>query len=422
MSTTRTAAAVATLGCFLAWPAGSLTASSPGLGSPAASSREVGSPGLPDPGHAHPALGCQRAPASVVPPSNPAVASSLERLSGVTSLSASNAWAVGSHRVRSQDNTFIRHWNGSAWSTVPSTNPGGAAGSTLSAVDAVSAAAVWAVGGYATESGSKTLVERWTGSQWIRVPSPSPPGGELGSTLRAVSAVSADEIWAAGRYDPPGPIAAATLVERWNGTRWTVIATPAAKLDRVLLAVSARAGDDVWAVGYEDDGNTVTTLVMHWDGKSWTRIPSIDPSNTVNVLRGVTVVAPGDVWMVGSSTTAADADVALLEHYADGKITLGRGPELGGSGSPLFATSGTSTTNTWAVGFQTLGWLSQTLTLHWDGRRWSRIDSPNVGDCAELRAVTARAPGSTWAVGSQANQTDRFALTERWNGKAWVVR
>src|SRR5436305_546774 len=73
-------------------------------------------------------------------------------LSGVAALTASNAWAVGGYDTGGTglNHTLIEHWNGTAWSIVPTPDspPG-----VLNAVDAVSASDVWAVGG----AGGKTF-------------------------------------------------------------------------------------------------------------------------------------------------------------------------------------------------------------------------------------------------------------------------
>ena len=72
---------------------------------------------------------------------------------------------------------------------------------------ATSARSAWAVG--STASG-QTLIVRWNGTAWKRIPSPSPAG----STLYGVAATSASNAWAVGSAGGK------TLIERWNGTTW----------------------------------------------------------------------------------------------------------------------------------------------------------------------------------------------------------
>ena len=110
---------------------------------------------------------------------------------------------------------IIEGWNGKVWGQVPSPALG-APGGILSGVAAVSASSAWAVGG--TESGSgpseviTTLIARWNGTGWKRVPSPNPTGR---AALGGVAAVSASSAWAVGNIG-----GAKTLILRWNGITW----------------------------------------------------------------------------------------------------------------------------------------------------------------------------------------------------------
>ena len=54
---------------------------------------------------------------------------------------------------------------------------------------------------------SQTLILRWNGTSWKRVPSPTPAGGAF---LLGVAAVSARNAWAVG----------GGLILRWNGVTW----------------------------------------------------------------------------------------------------------------------------------------------------------------------------------------------------------
>src|SRR6266568_5558427 len=82
---------------------------------------------------------------------------------------------------------------------------------------------------------------------WTVVPSPSP--GVAGNVLPAVASVSANDVWAVGEAtDATGR--QLTLTEQWNGTAWSVVASPNVGSGfNVLLAVAAVSTTDVWAVG-----------------------------------------------------------------------------------------------------------------------------------------------------------------------------
>ena len=90
-------------------------------------------------------------------------------------LSASNAWAVGEYFDGSIDKTLIVHWDGSAWTQVPSPNVSGATQNVLKAVRGSSATNVWAVGYFVNSNNAdKTLTLHWNGTSWKQVASPDP--------------------------------------------------------------------------------------------------------------------------------------------------------------------------------------------------------------------------------------------------------
>jgi hypothetical protein len=72
-------------------------------------------------------------------------------------------------------------------------NPG--SGNELHGGTAVSSCRAGAVGGSAGAT-QQTLIERWNGSSWQKVASPSP--GSLANSLSGVAATSASNAWAVG--------------------------------------------------------------------------------------------------------------------------------------------------------------------------------------------------------------------------------
>ena len=105
--------------------------------------------------------------------------------------------------------TLIEHWNGTAWSVVPSPDPddSGYSDDFLTAVGALSPSAIWAVGDYESRGRTKTLIVHWNGTTWNQVASPSP--GSADNQLDGVWAVSANDVWAVGEDDNGPPAAAA---------------------------------------------------------------------------------------------------------------------------------------------------------------------------------------------------------------------
>jgi hypothetical protein len=240
---------------------------------------------------------------------------------GVAAASASDAWAVGmmggggpGNGNDPSDRTLIEHWNGSSWAVVPSPAISGPAGG-LSRVSVLSPDDAWAVGWTGNGSTSwDALVEHWNGTAWTVVDVPAPVGGGL--VLNAVAAVSARDVWAVG-VNTAGGLSREVIVH-WNGTSWKRSALPAHTPFGSLLGVAASSASNVWAVGQTSNSNNsgcpaggCQTVTEHWNGCMWTRVPSPNPAAGLNVLWGVAVVRPGDVWAVGST----DYEDTLILHW-----------------------------------------------------------------------------------------------------------
>ncbi len=143
------------------------------------------------------------------------------------------------------------HWDGTSWTNVTAPLPSGSSGATLRGVTEVSASNVWAVG---TTSDYKTYIIHYDGSSWSIVSSPSP---SYVPSLSAVSAVSANEVYAVGRYasSPSSPIQI-PLVLKYDGTQWQQETAPSegsglsSYSGSILQGVTAPAPGEAFAVGY----------------------------------------------------------------------------------------------------------------------------------------------------------------------------
>ena len=256
-------------------------------------------------------------------------------LDGVVDFGPGNAWAVGRGR---NARALIEHWDGSAWSMVANPDPVPPAGSTLASVvltglSALSPTDMWAVGSYSvlhgTTSDSFTLTEHYDGTAWKIVPSPNPaPRHPLNGTrqvLNSVTVVSHTDAWAVGQtIDTPSGsfFPDKTMTFHWNGTAWSVVPSPDHLSEDTLSGVAAASANDVWAVGnFVDRGPTGAdfpigrTQILHWNGTAW----SVVPSSTANdaTLGGVSVV-PGsaEAWTVGDILSAPSTTSTLILHHA----------------------------------------------------------------------------------------------------------
>lgn len=222
-------------------------------------------PGTPYAARTAPALA--KMPAwKVVPSPNPGPASASVELNGVSCVSAASCTAVGFGFVSSgggvRSKTLIESWNGTRWSVAASPNPAaGAPGDTLQGVSCVSVASCTAVG--STGSG-KTLIESRHQDSWSVVPSPNAGPASASDDLLGVSCLSAGSCTAAGGYENRNSVPPAkTLIESWNGTRWTVLTSPNLKENDVLSGVSCGSAASCTAAGsYQNSSRGMTKSLI----------------------------------------------------------------------------------------------------------------------------------------------------------------
>lgn len=96
------------------------------------------------------------------------------------------------------------------------------------------------------------------------------PEARSRSTLTAVTATSAASAWAAGSPCTAECAGASPvtrpLIEHWNGTKWSIVASPhPAKNMNILAGISAPSATNAWAVGYTG----TATLTLRWNGTRW---------------------------------------------------------------------------------------------------------------------------------------------------------
>jgi hypothetical protein len=244
-------------------------------------------------------------------------------LQGVSCLSPSRCTAVGYYSVGVGRPIvpLVEQWDGRDWSVVPSPNL--AADSTLSklnAVTCVDASDCFAVGEYALMNNREVAgIERWNGALWKVVPAPSPWTGNL--TLASVSCANARLCFADGDYndDAFGSTGYHSLIEKWNGSTWNLVAVPkAARPDDSLTSVSCVSSGLCFAVGFDDPNPGAHWIIDRWRGSHWTNLkpPKSTPSGILSVS-WVSCVTSSNCYAVGSYPQAHDSTPALslIEHW-----------------------------------------------------------------------------------------------------------
>src|SRR5258707_808966 len=237
---------------------------------------------------------------------------------------------------------------------------------------------------------------------WIVKPSPSTGS----ATLSAVAATSAKDVWAVGSFNTGG--AFKTLIEHWNGTRWSVVASPSVGSgDNFLFGAAAASGGPVWAVG-SDSVSFGRTLALRWNGQAWTVGKTVSPGDGDRFLQAVTAPRARYALAVGSYLKGNQTR-ALAERWTGSGWSLVPAASPGADYNSLQAAAATGTRNAWAVGSRrtSLGTAFRTLTEHWNGTSWTAMASPSIGPGDNWLYGVAAVPngGGFWAVGTDGNDT-----------------
>jgi hypothetical protein len=227
----------------------------------------------------------------------------------MTSSSANDVWAIGSLMNLGTEvvSSLFEHWNGTAWTatTVESNNQ------FLFGASADAANDAWAVGFNGSEN-IETSAMHWDGTNWKSVATPNV--GEGTNKLNAVLALAPNDVWAVGFSTPVAPpkqAATLTLIEHFDGASWAVVPSPnvgpnSPNQSNRLLGLTANSANDIWAFGsyFPADGSGhQMTLLLHWDGTSWTIASSPSPAKggfPCDLLWAGVVPSSGNVWILGS--------------------------------------------------------------------------------------------------------------------------
>jgi hypothetical protein len=299
-------------------------------------------------------------------------------------------------------------------------------------VSATSPTDAWAVGAQCPQcNNSATLTLHWNGTHWSLVPSPN-PGPKL-NVLNAVAAVSPSDAWAVGSYGNSACTTAATVILHWNGTAWSQVKSPnPGAACNYLTAISAISATNAWAVGQSCTFavNTCHTLIVHWNGTAWSQVASPNPGTVgFDPLSGVSADSRTDAWADGTYciTSSCGTRKTLFLHWNGKAWSKVASPNPGPGNYLPNAVSADSPSDAWAAGtYCTTSScaVSKTLLLHWNGTAWSKVASPDPGPMNNsLNGVTALSSTDAWAAGDYCapkcgGHVDTLIL--HWNGTAWT--
>ncbi|HVQ94511.1 MAG TPA: hypothetical protein VMU51_25965 [Mycobacteriales bacterium] len=238
------------------------------------------------------------------------------------------------------------------------------------------------------------VVKHWNGHRWILTPIQQQPDARFdGGVAKSVLAFSPSDAWLVGTSSDGSTLHA--LIEHWDGHRWLIVPQPAAALtNSIFYSVAGTSTRDIWAVGryFAPDGSE-RPITEHWDGRVWTIVPNPDTGDRLAVLTGVSARTPTDVWAVGSRRAAsAPFSVSLVLHWDGRSWSQAPGPGQPGVTSSLISVRAFGRDDVYTTGFAGV--------QHWDGTAWSTsaiAGEPSFGD--SYRGIGGTGPADVWAVG-----------------------
>jgi len=291
--------------------------------------------------------------------------------------------------------------------------------SSFNAVACPSASFCTAVGSRDTlNQGPKTLIETWDGSAWSVVASPNPPARD--DVLNGVSCASPSFCVAVGDVSSDST---RTLVETWNGSAWSRVASPnpSPTFDQ-LNSVSCASSSFCVAVG---TGQFPVTrpLIEAWDGSRWSQVAL--PHRPFGNLNGVS--CPSLTFCEAVGIRGGSGRAGPLTETWNGSGWSAGASMLSLGSADLAGVSCVSAVSCTAVGscFNVRCSSSSpvnTFIEAWNGSSWSRVASPDTaGMINELSGVACTSATSCVAVGLRSGQVGSRTLIETWNGSSWVI-
>jgi hypothetical protein len=230
--------------------------------------------------------------------SMPEVGTSINEVKAVSCSSFSACTAVGLYwDSETTSKTLVERWNGTEWSVQSSVNSAGAKENRLYEVSCTSATFCMAVGIYTdSESKGHPLSETWNGTEWKLQAVPEPVGSSTGNYLNDVSCTASNACtavgWASGNI----------LAERWNGAEWKVQTTPATEAS--LEGVDCFSASFCMAVGQTVGGTAA--YAGSWNGTEWKSTEAVTPTGTKSIeLAAVDCLSTMACYAVGVYSTEA---------------------------------------------------------------------------------------------------------------------
>jgi hypothetical protein len=281
------------------------------------------------------------------------------------------------------------------------------------------------------ETGYKAhpVVERWNGTEWTLQTTPY-LGEPKAVVLYGVACASATGCMAVGINESSSGTEF-SLSESWNGSEWKVTTTPepSGTLNGSLDAVSCTSASACIAVGeYENSSAIVAPFAEIWNGTEW-KVQSMPAPTGAKVAyaTGVSCTSASSCTMVGTYESSASVYTPFAESWNGTEWKLQTMPTPTGATATRMhgGVSCTSSSACTGVGYYVNSagvWM--TLAEHWNGAEWAVQSTPDPSGAktSYFSGVSCTTSTACTAVGVSETSEKYVTLAEHWNGTEWQVQ
>jgi len=347
--------------------------------------------------------------------------------------------------------TRVARWNGSSWKRLKVAMPVRTTADDLNGVSCRGAASCLVVGDYYTTGSSRALALSYNGTSLRPTAAVPLPKGTTESALAGVSCTTTRNCVALGVADGDtaafGSFGAVTLIETWNGARWT-LHTAAASVGHtamlVPIVISCATSTFCLVAGTSYSVTAAAELKPYaaaWNGKklSTVKLPTIGSSADDVLATGVScasavncAVTGANLGVIsisssggssGSSSSSAFTEVWNGKTWRVGTVTWPKGDP-----STITAAASCYTAHACEVVGESGANEAETSPFHaiaasFNGAAGAAqaVPAPSKGYSDGFYTVSCLPAGSCVALGQTGKTTSGSGalMTGVWNGKAW---
>lgn len=279
----------------------------------------------------------------------------------------------------------------------------------------------WIVGSIGLPSKPGPMILHYLNGRLFQANVVAPPSGWPAQfRLWQVVMLSATEGWVVG-LDEDG-LCPNSLLLHYTSGQWRLESTMTAT---TLNDISMLSPTDGWAIGDQAQGACVQggryqPVLLHYTGTTWTPMPL--PSDALQV-KGIAMTSATDGWAIGTKQASGSAENSdLLLHYDGQTWSEVNASGIAQYGVNLGGIAMISATDGWLVGTINQGpngLASDSMLFHYDGKQWSKANTPLDTIQAGVNSFSLASSGDGWMVGRRTGQVMDAAFFLQLSGGTW---